>query len=87
MRGEGQREHIICNALYEQPFEVPLRVTTCNRYDDKRTDRPSLSTMKDMAFILTEDTPLKSIGFVSPKEWRKKHKDDDVLPPDIRRFP
>ena len=53
----------------------------CNQYASKAdANRPSLHQMEQMAYILTEIGPLKGVGFIQPKEWRKRNKGDDVVP-------
>lgn len=83
-QGEDSREHIKCAVNCE--FWVPCRVVRCSLYTDKRANTPSLRTMQDMAFILTEDNPMKTVGFISSREWKKRHKDDDILPPGVREY-
>lgn len=84
MQGVSGDERIICY-LYSYPMEIKTRVVSCNSYRAlKDSAKPSLSAMEDMAFILTHDTPLKTAGFVHSREWRKKHKDEDILPEHIR---
>lgn len=39
----------------------------------------SLREMQDVAWIM-ETKANKQIGFIAATEWRKKHKDDDLLP-------
>ena len=78
MRGEGNTEIILCQN--GRCFTVPLRVVECSDYRDKRDKTPSLHMMQDMAFILTEQGPLKNIGFVPSRKWKAAHKDEAVLP-------
>lgn len=86
-QGEGQREYTRCGAFYEtHAMFVPTLVVRCNKYHDKRDNTPSLREMGDMAFILTEDNPLHTVGFVSNREWKRKNKDNDPLPPGVKEF-
>lgn len=58
----------------------------CNKYTSLRdANRPSLHAMQDMAYILTESGPMKTMGFIKAKDWRKAHKRDgaDILPPGV----
>lgn len=38
--------------------------------------------MQDMAFILTEQGPLKQVGFIPARKWREHHKDERIVPND-----
>jgi len=70
-----------CRSGYsDAAFLISIRVVECNQYTDKRDNHPDLSTMADQAFILTEQGPLRTIGFVASREWRKRHADEEVLP-------
>lgn len=78
LKGEGNTEIINCTA--NRFFTVPIRVVECNIYHDKRDKTPSLRTMQDMAFILTEQGPLKQVGFIPARKWRKTHEDEALIP-------
>lgn len=78
LKGEGNTEIIKCDVT--RSFIVPIRVVECSQYLDKRDKTPTLRTMQDMAFILTEQGPLKQVGFIPARKWRKAHEDESVLP-------
>ena len=78
-RGEGVGERVICQRT--SPEHAPLvKVVKCTGYSDKRDNTPSLTTMTDMAFILTEQGPLKQVGFIPSRKWRNAHKEERILP-------
>lgn len=80
MEGESGKTRIQCHALSgSNPF-IYDRIVKCSAYEDKRNMQPSLRTMTDMAFIITEQGPLKTIGFVPSRLWRKTHKDEEIIP-------
>ena len=82
-QGEGTMEIVRCLADYDDVWTPPFLVVKCNKYRSLADSlKPSLDTLVSMAYILTEDGPLKSIGFVSPREWQKRRKKgDSILPP------
>lgn len=78
-QGEGVGERVICRRT--DPSHIPPhKVVKCTAYHDKRDKTPDLHTMKDMAFILTEQGPLKQVGFIPARKWREKHKDEHLVP-------
>ena len=79
-QGEDSKEYIYCSVA--RTHRVPVKVVRCSDYSDKRVARPSLRQMEDMAFILTESGPLKNIGFVHSRDWKKANADKDIIPPD-----
>ena len=84
-QGEGSEDWVRCDAGFNSPFKVPTWVVKCNQYYSKADARkPSLHDMKEHAFILTEDGPMKAAGFVRPREWRKRN--EDVLPATFPEF-
>lgn len=68
-------ERIFCR---DQRREVHLKVTKCSAYEDK--SRPSLWDMRRTAWILQTDSRRQAIGFVTPRKWREKNDEDDLLP-------
>lgn len=78
-QGEGVGDTVICAAQHPS-FRVRQKVVKCTEYKDKRDRAPSLRTMQDMAFILTEQGPLKTVGFIPSRKWREHHKDESLLP-------
>lgn len=79
-QGEDSREHIRCGYGFDESIPIRAKVVRCNRYADSRELHPPLSVLQDMAFILTEQGPLKTIGFVPARDWRKRHKDEEIVP-------
>ena len=56
-------------------------VVTCSEYEDKRT--PSLWPLEKIAWRVSADKRKKTLGFVSPLEWKElvkagKENDDDL---------
>jgi len=80
-QGEDSRENIYCHIhYYDQTLLIQEKVVRCNKYDNSREMHPPLDILTDMAFILTEQGPLKTIGFVPSREWRKKNFEEEVVP-------
>lgn len=77
-QGEGIGEQVVCRTLNE--LRILTKIVRCTHYHDKRDKTPSLQTMADMAFILTEQGPLKKVGFVASREWKKANDGKRVLP-------
>jgi len=42
--------------------------------------------MQDSAYILGQFGPMKTLGFISVKDWRKRNKGEDILPSLIPDF-
>lgn len=82
IQDESTKDVVFCSNLPTGCNPLRLRVVRCTEYKDKTENYPSLRVMQDMAYVLTEDTPMKTAGFVSSREWRKKHKEEPMLPPD-----
>ncbi|KKK55940.1 hypothetical protein LCGC14_3069540, partial [marine sediment metagenome] len=86
-QGEGTEDWVKCYADFNIGFTVPIRVVKCSKYYSKADARkPSLHDMMEQAYILTEDGPMKHVGFVKPTEWRKHNKGEDVVPGGIPDF-
>ena len=63
MRGSAESEEMIyCHEMGEP---VPLRVVECNRYIDRSL--PTLSAMREIAWILRTEKNGRQIGFAPPK--------------------
>jgi hypothetical protein len=85
MQGESQGERIWCHGVsWDNPAPIKDQIVRCSAYSRKESG-PSLSAMTDMAFILTEQGPMKTAGFVSPRDWRKRHQDESVVPDEATR--
>lgn len=57
----------------EQELHQPVR--SCNRYNDK--SKVDLNQMYQTARILEVDRRGQIVGFITSKDWYKKHQDDD----------
>lgn len=65
-RSEGQTL-LFCSAIHDgRP--MPFEAYECSAYEDKRL--PTRNAMEKTAWILRTDEFRKTIGFVSPGEWR-----------------
>lgn len=85
MQGEGQQERVWCHGIsWDKPVQLREQIVRCSAYTRKDSG-PSLRAMEDLAFILTEQGPLKTVGFVSAREWRKKHHDESLVPDEATR--
>lgn len=61
--------------------DVELReeMYECSQYNDKR--RATLAQMEEIGWVLHSDTRKGgTVGFISAKEWRKKHRDEELIP-------
>ncbi len=52
---------------FSRPIQEPIAI--CSRHSDRRL--PSLSDMRNTAWILRTDEKKRVIGFVSNQHWRK----------------
>ena len=85
MQGEGVGEKVYCKDLtWEGAHPISFKVVRCSNYNRKDAG-PSLRAMEGMAMILTEQGPLKTVGFMSAREWRRRHKDDELIPDEATR--
>ena len=85
MQGEGQEEQVFCTGVgYEAPIEINKIIVRCSAYKKKESG-PSLRAMEGMAMIITESGPLRNVGFMTAKEWRKRHADDELVPDEATR--
>ena len=85
MQGEGQQEDVYCNGVsWDAPLKLTKRIVRCSAYAKKDVG-PSLRALESMAMIITEQGPLKSVGFMTAKEWRKRHADDELVPDEATR--
>ena len=66
LKGEsGSQELTYCH-VGMAPFRIPFRVAECNSYSDSRI--PSLSLMKDQAWVVRTDKNGRKIGFTRVKD-------------------
>lgn len=60
-------------------WKVNELIVTCSKYNDRRL--PSLSDMRQTAWILKTKADKTAIGFVSNEQWRKSRESKiDFLP-------
>jgi len=57
--------------------KLEATVAQCTGYEDK--SYVSLYKLEKIAWIL-EVSKLNKIGFLHPKSWKEKHKDEDITP-------
>jgi hypothetical protein len=61
---------------FSRPIDEPIAV--CSKHSDRRL--PSLSDMRNTAWILQTDDRKRAIGFISNQQWRKsKNFRDDLI--------
>ena len=74
VKGALQNQHImICSNFGRLKFK-PVECT-----EFRATGTMSRRSMEEVAWIM-EVKPNRQIGFIAATEWRKKHKDDDIIP-------
>ena len=76
-KGAAESDERIYCLIMERDLDT--RVVECNWYVDRTL--PSLRDMKQIAWVLRTDSKRQAIGFVRAKEWERKHKDEELLPP------
>ncbi len=75
-RGAAESEENVFCLLMER--RVTARVTECSRYVDRT--HPPLWALKELAWVLHADSKRKKIGFLSVKDWRRLHDDEELIP-------
>lgn len=69
---------VVCGNLPAPYDRVRFKVIECSSYDDK--SRPSLGAMSSIAWELCTDKSGRRIGFLSPRDMKKRHEDIDDVP-------
>lgn len=69
MRGNGAGQMILLCHMTSPAIRMRWEAYECNAWDDKT--KPSEHDLYRTAWILRTDEFRKSIGFVSPQEWKK----------------
>ncbi|MDE2098309.1 MAG: hypothetical protein KGL39_13735 [Patescibacteria group bacterium] len=70
MTGHGQMEQArFCN-FPTMPVRVYFRLTDCSRYYPATL--PWKAEMEEVAWLLRSDEQRRTVGFVSPAEWKKE---------------
>jgi len=68
-------EYTICSDG-RWPMVIRMKVRECSAYEDKRN--PTLSAMAEIAWPVAVDKKGKRAGFLSPDEFQKRAKDEDL---------
>jgi hypothetical protein len=79
LRGPAESEEYVYCMMVRKRIE--MRVTECNRYIDR--EQAPLWALKEIAWVLHNDSKREKIGFVSAQEWQDKNEDEELVPGEI----
>lgn len=71
-------EIVLCSELSRPYDRITFKVTECSSHDDK--SRPSFGAMNQIAWELCTDRSGRRIGFLSPKDMRRRQEQLETLP-------
>ena len=71
----NNKKVVFCNSLGRN---IHYPVAECSSYYNKSL--PNLETLYDTAWILTTNKGGKTIGFQKYTDWKKKNKNEDLIP-------
>jgi hypothetical protein len=75
IKGFSESEEIVfCNSSAPSR-PVPFRVRQCSEYDDRRM--PRRWDMEQIAYILVPKSAGRTVGFLTPAQYREQQEEDD----------
>ena len=85
IKGFSESEEIVfCNSV-NPSRPVPFRVRQCSEYDDKRL--PRRYDMEQIAYILVPKSAGRTVGFLTPQQYRGTLLEQPPESHSIRLFP